>query len=204
MNEKFLRLEQEKQRRILNAGYRVFAENAYAKAPMSEIAGAAGISKALLFHYFHNKLELYTDLWNHCVRVTSEALREARVLETDDLFVMLRRSAQAKCGVMERYPCMGVFSLRAYYEREPQVQAVIRADFERQSQRSLALLLDKVDRSRLRPEIPLEQIYQEILWMTDGYMYHQFLTGQLNPARIRRDFDRLIDHWALLYGRRED
>lgn len=27
--------------------------------PMSEIAEAAGISKALLFHYFHNKKELY-------------------------------------------------------------------------------------------------------------------------------------------------
>ena len=61
-----------------------------------------------------------------------------------------------------------------------------------------------MERSRLRPQIPLEQIYQEILWTTDGYMHHQFLTGRLNPAQIRRDFDRLIDHWALLYGRRED
>ncbi|MGM9538652.1 MAG: TetR/AcrR family transcriptional regulator [Candidatus Onthomonas sp.] len=204
MNEKFLQLEQEKQRRILNAGYRVFAENAYAKAPMSEIAGAAGISKALLFHYFHNKLELYTDLWAHCVQITSAALREADVLETDDLFVMLRRSARAKCGLMERYPYLGAFSLRAYYEREPQVQTAIRGDFDRQSQKSLELLLTRVDRSRLRPEISLEQIYQEILWMTDGYMYHHYLTGRLDPAQIRRDFDRLIDHWALLYGRRED
>lgn len=204
MNEKFLQLEPEKRRRILNAGYRVFAENAYAKAPMSEIAGAADISKALLFHYFHNKLELYTDLWVHCIQITSAALREAGVLETGDLFVMLRRSAEAKCGVMERYPYMGAFSLRAYYEREPRVQAAIRADFDRQAQRSLELLLDKADRSRLRPEIPLEQIYQEILWTTDGYMYHQYLTGRLDPAQIRRDFERLIDHWALLYGREKD
>lgn len=201
MNEKFLRLEPEKQRRTLNAAYRVFSENAYAKAPMSEIAGAAGISKALLFHYFHNKLELYTDLWAHCVQVNSAALREAGVLETDDLFVMLRRSAEAKCRVMAQYPYLGAFSLRAYYEREPQVQAAIQADFDRQAQRSLELLLTRVDRSRLRPEIPLEQIYQEILWMSDGYLYHQFLTGKLNPAQIRRDFDRMIDHWTLLYGR---
>ena len=55
MNEKFFSLPAEKQQAILNAGYRVFSRNAYKNSPMSEIAEAAGISKALLFHYFRNK-----------------------------------------------------------------------------------------------------------------------------------------------------
>ena len=55
MNEKFFSLPQEKQQSILNAGYRVFGRNSYKHSPMSEIADAAGISKSLLFHYFHNK-----------------------------------------------------------------------------------------------------------------------------------------------------
>ena len=59
MNPKFYGLPQEKQQSILNAGFHVFAQNTYKKSPMSEIALAAGISKALLFHYFHNKKELY-------------------------------------------------------------------------------------------------------------------------------------------------
>ncbi len=59
MNEKFFSLPEEKQRTIINAGYRVFSQNSYKNSPMSEIAQAAGISKSLLFHYFHNKKELY-------------------------------------------------------------------------------------------------------------------------------------------------
>ena len=59
MNEKFFSLPEERQRAMLNAGYRVFAHNSYKKSPMSEIADAAGISKALLFHYFGNKKGLY-------------------------------------------------------------------------------------------------------------------------------------------------
>ena len=55
MNEKFFSLPIEKQEAIINAGYRVFSENSYKKSPMSEIADAAGISKSLLFYYFHNK-----------------------------------------------------------------------------------------------------------------------------------------------------
>ncbi len=55
MNSKFYALPQEKQRTILNAGFHVFSQNTYKKSPMSEIAEAAGISKALLFHYVQNK-----------------------------------------------------------------------------------------------------------------------------------------------------
>ncbi len=55
MNQKFFSLPEEKQKAFLNAGYRVFSRNAYRNSPMSEIAEAAGISKFLLFHYFHNK-----------------------------------------------------------------------------------------------------------------------------------------------------
>ena len=55
MNERFFSLSAEKQHAIINAGYRVFSQNSYKNSPMSEIADAAGISKSLLFHYFHNK-----------------------------------------------------------------------------------------------------------------------------------------------------
>ena len=65
MNDKFYALSVEKQSQILNAAYKVFATNQYKKAPTSEIVAEAGISKSLLFHYFHNKRELYLFLWNY-------------------------------------------------------------------------------------------------------------------------------------------
>ena len=52
MNEKFYALPEEKQSQILNAAYKVFATNQYKKAPTSEIAAEAGISKSLLFHLY--------------------------------------------------------------------------------------------------------------------------------------------------------
>ena len=70
MNERFFSLSKEKQQAIINAGYRVFSQNSYKNSPMSEIAEAAGISKSLLFHYFHNKKELYMFLWDKCADTT--------------------------------------------------------------------------------------------------------------------------------------
>ena len=85
MNPKFYALPQEKQRAILNAGFHVFSQNTYKKSPMSEIAEAAGISKALLFHYFQNKKELYLFLWDTCAKITVEEMTRSGAYEQTDL-----------------------------------------------------------------------------------------------------------------------
>ena len=89
MNEKFFSLPPEKQQRILNAGFRVFSQNSYKKSPTSEIAAEAGISKALLFHYFRNKQELYLFLWDWGAKVTIEYLTAYKCYEPTDLFEMI-------------------------------------------------------------------------------------------------------------------
>ena len=76
MNEKYFSLPDEKQQKIINAGFRVFSQNSYCKSPMVEIAADAGISKSLLFHYFRNKKELYLFLWNRCAEITMEYLNK--------------------------------------------------------------------------------------------------------------------------------
>ena len=90
MNDKFYALPEEKQSQILNAAYKVFATSQYKKAPTSEIAAEAGISKSLLFHYFHNKLELYLFLWKHAADLTKKFMCEYKAYETDDFFEMMR------------------------------------------------------------------------------------------------------------------
>ena len=76
MNEKFYSLSEEKQQKIINAGFFVFSQNSYKKSPMQEIADSAGISKSLLFHYFQNKKELYLFLWNRAAAITMDYLAQ--------------------------------------------------------------------------------------------------------------------------------
>ena len=60
MNEKFFDLNREKQDRMINAALRVFAKNGYRHASTDVIVREAGISKGLLFHYFTNKIGLFS------------------------------------------------------------------------------------------------------------------------------------------------
>ena len=96
MNERFFSLPTEKQQAIINAGYRVFSQNSYKNSPMSEIAAAAGISKSLLFHYFHNKKELYMFLWDKCAEITIEYLTKYGCYGQNDLFESMEKGMQAK------------------------------------------------------------------------------------------------------------
>jgi AcrR family transcriptional regulator len=49
----------ERRRQLLDAGTGLFAEQAYEEISMNDVARAAGVSKALLYHYFASKTELF-------------------------------------------------------------------------------------------------------------------------------------------------
>ena len=49
----------ERRRQLLDQGARLFATHAYADLSMAKIAREAGISKALLYHYFPSKQEFF-------------------------------------------------------------------------------------------------------------------------------------------------
>ena len=96
MNEKFYALPQEKQNRIINAGFKVFAQNSYRKSPVNEIALEAGISKSLLFFYFRNKKELYIFLMKKVEEITRDTLVRSGVYQGEDIFDIMYRGLLAK------------------------------------------------------------------------------------------------------------
>jgi AcrR family transcriptional regulator len=49
----------ERRRRLLELGERLFTEHAYSEVSMARIAREAGISKALLYHYFPSKRDYF-------------------------------------------------------------------------------------------------------------------------------------------------
>ena len=199
MNNKFFTLPIEKQRRIINAAYKVFSENSYKKAPMSEIAEEGNISKSLLFHYFTNKKDLYMYLWDNACEITTQAIREYKTLDTDDFFEMLRRTLLSKCSVMRDYPYMYAFSLRAYYETAPEIKDSIQENFNVASKESEMLVIEKIDKSKLRKDIDIKIMYAEILYAVDGYMLQKYRMNRIIPDEIEKETGALIDFWEKVY-----
>ena len=195
MNEKFFLLPLEKQQRIINAAYKVFSENNYKKAPMADIANEGEISKALLFHYFVNKKELYLYLWDYAVQQIHHSLQEYKVTETTDFFEIIKRSLFAKCKVMRVSPHLYSFSVKAFYETDPEISNLIHGRFQIENERSEDILLTIVDQSNLRSDIDIRLLYREIIWMADGYFRDALLSGKYDTDSIEQDFLRMIEQW---------
>ena len=124
-----MNLAEERKNKIINAGFRIFAQNAYKKAPVAEIATEAGISKSLLFYHFKNKKEIYLFLWKKVICLTSKDMTEQNVLGTKDYFEMMTRSLKGKCNLIRKYPYASEFSSWAYYEQDPEIRLEIQKDF---------------------------------------------------------------------------
>lgn len=204
MNDKFFNLPTEKQQRIINAAYKVFSQNSYKKAPMSEIADEGGISKALLFHYFVNKKELYMYLWTNAMEITRKAVAEFKTLETSDFFEMLKRSLLSKCSLMRDYPHIYAFSLRAYYETTPEIKKAIQKSYFDLSKASEDIVFKKIDTSHLRKDIDLKMMYAEIFYAVDGYMLNKYRCGQIIVDEIEKEIIMLIDFWKKVYTQGEN
>lgn len=199
MNPGFLNLSEERKKQIINAGFQVFAQNSYKKAPVAEIAAQAGISKSLLFYHFKNKKELYLFLWNTVLDLTRNEMKKENVLGTSDFFEMMSRSLKVKCNLLQLYPYASQFSLRAYYEQDSNISEEIQNNFEKVSAESEEKIFSIIDTSKLREDINLHEMYQEIVWAADGYMHFALLKGKIDADVIAADFEKLISMWKKVY-----
>ena len=190
MNEKFFALPKQKQNAIINAGYRVFSQNSYRKSPMSEIAGEAGISKSLLFHYFHNKKELYLFLWDNCAKLTIKYLTEYKCYEQTDLFEMMYRGMRVKIRIMNQYPNMGSFVIKAFYERDPDISSAIHSSFKSYKAFKAEKTLENIDTTQFAEGIAVMMYFLNIIAnLTESAEFLKYITpfGYADGAEIVRN-----------------
>ena len=204
MNEKFFSLPQEKQQKIINAGYRVFSQNTYKSSPMNEIAAEAGISKSLLFHYFRNKKELYFFLWDKCAEKTIEVLTQYGCYSQGDLFESMERGMRAKMEIIRQYPDMANFTIRAFYEKDAEISAAIQESYHRYFNLKEDRTRVNLDPAQFIPGLDISQMYREMYWASEGYLWEMVQRGNVDMKQMERDFTRLIEFWKSIYLRKEE
>ncbi|MCR5204899.1 MAG: TetR/AcrR family transcriptional regulator [Lachnospiraceae bacterium] len=199
MNEKFYALSEEKQNAIINAGFKVFAKNSYKKSPVNEIAIEAGISKSLLFFYFRNKKELYIFLLKKSEELTKRTLMESGVMNGTDIFDIMYRGLLAKASMMKKYPDMGNFSIKAYYEKDPEVLKDVQKIVAPYTKMETNMTLPPLDRSKFKDGLDLNMMYQDMYLASEGYLWRMQQTSKLNIDKMVADYKQIIDFWKSIY-----
>ena len=203
MNEKFFSLPAAKQQAIINAGYRVFSQNSYRNSPMSEIAQAAGISKSLLFHYFHNKKEFYLFLWDKCAETTIEYMTRYGCYGQSDLFESMERGMKAKIEIIRLYPDMGTFTIRAFYEKDEDICSSIQESYHRYFNLKADKTRLNLDPAQFIPGLDVPMMYREMYWASEGYLWEAVQKGEIEVEQLEKTFISLMAFWKSVYLRKD-
>ena len=199
MNDKFYALSEEKQNAIINAGFKVFAGNSYKKSPVNEIALEAGISKSLLFFYFKNKKELYLFLLKKSEEVTKQMLLESGAYKGNDIFEIMYRGLLTKASMMKRYPDMGNFSIKAYYEKDPEVANDVRKIIAPYTNMETNKILPPMDSSQFKEGLDLNMMYRDMYLASEGYLWQMQQTGIIDVDKMVADYKKIIEFWKSIY-----
>lgn len=178
VNEKFMELPEEKRLRIINAGFEVFAKNEFRQASTEEIALKAGISKGLLFYYFHDKKSFFSFLFEQAAEEVKRFVADDRLGEITDFFELCDYAAARKCALLAQNPFVFDFILRAYYSRQEAVREALDRRLEGETAAIYSVYFKNVDFSKFRDDVDPQEVYRMLAWMFDGYMHELRRAGQ--------------------------
>ena len=184
MNDKFFDLKSEKQDRMINASLKVFAINGYKHASTDDIVKEAGISKGLLFHYFINKMGLYSFLLDYSVRYMNFEFSRT-IGEESDYFAYLEKLETAKLNVLRNYPYMNEFIENCIAEN--------RDDLEDSGKEAIKTYKDtlkgyraKVVPPSLKAGVDLEQLENMINYTIKGITAESVDSDAFRPEQLNR------------------
>jgi len=178
--EKFMKLDQAKRNRIINAAMREFRYG-YKKASTDAIVKHAGISKGLLYHYFVSKEQLYVFLVRYANELVHRGYYDMLNEGNADILEMFWQAALLKKDLTDQHPYLYDFTNGVYIHMDdaPAVEATLLAQ---EDQAAYDELYTRCDLSLFRDDINPEKAIDIIALTMDsvidgeqGDNYEQFL-----------------------------
>lgn len=192
--ETFLKLPLKKQNIIIDAALTCFGTNGYKKTSVSDIAAAAGISKALVFHYFGTKKTLYVYLIDLCTHIIMNELDEKFDNTVTDFFARIQLAANIEISVMKKHPAILSFLDSVYFENDDEVKADIKAILASSKSESLRskIAFEGTDSSKFKDDIDPKLILKILTLLTDGYL-SKIPKTEIDLDALCEEFDKYIN-----------
>jgi len=191
--EKFLNLSKEKQNTIIDAALKTFGTNGYKKTSISDIAAAAGISKAMVFHYFGTKKALYLYLINLCGTIMINEVNEKFDNSVTDFFDRIKMSSNIEISAMKRHAAIPSFLTSAYFENDEEVKEDLKAIFASSEDFRNKIAFDGMDTSRFKEGVDLRLLMKMLLWMAEGYTKEMSNKAEINFDNMLEEFNECLD-----------
>ena len=189
MNPKFFNLPPERQDLIRNSAMTEFGEGTFKKTSADSIAKRAGVSKALLFHYFKDKRELYLYLFQYaideCMDIFNRHILKVSYFGETDFFRTLELGHKVKMDMVRRHPGLFRFVMRAYYERDSVLTPKLRKKLADVLERTTGEFLSRMDLYKFKDGVDPRSVVRLLTLASEGMLAE---TGAYTAEEINRLF----------------
>lgn len=176
MNEKFFTLKQEKQDKMINGAMEVFAKKGYAKASTDDMVKVAGVSKGLWFHYFENKIGLYTFMVEYAIKYMNMELETNQVGGSNNYFEVAMQVEGTKVTLARLYPFIPLLLASMEVEDDPEALAVINDSLATYKEK-IAKAYENVRNSDFKPEVSRAQLDMTMKYTLTGLLKEDYANG---------------------------
>jgi len=167
--KKFFSLPAEKQNTITDAALKAFSTNGYKKASASDIANAAGISKAMVFHYFGSKKSLYLYLIEFCGTMFKTEINEKLDMTVTDFFDTIKMTTSIEISLMKRHPAILSFLTSIYFENDLEAKEDIKAILSKGQDFNNNIAFIGMDTSKFKDTVDPKLVMKMLYWIGEGY-----------------------------------
>lgn len=199
ITEKFMKLDPEKRKMILDAAFQEFADCCYEYASTNRIVQKAKISKGMLFYYFKSKKELYYYLVNYGVDyVENQYLKEINEKETD-LIERFRQVAKIKLQSYSEIPCIFHFSGALYVNEFESLPEDLKQRLLEMRNLAYTKLFKNIDTGLFREDMEPNEVIRLFSLTLSGYekeLVNRFKGKQisaLNYEAYWQEYDEFLD-----------
>jgi len=204
MNEAFLKLDLDKQEKILNACFKAFSKHSYKLTSTNEIIEAAGISKGMLFYYFKNKKQLFHSLIDLAISFSEEKFYEQDFSERD-FITRISRLTKQKAEIMQQFPDMSSFLTRVFTQELELLTEDEVKRFEQLKVDAMEVYYKGIDTTLFRDDLDINTIMIMINDAITGYEERMKLriTDEMiqnnNYDVLFEDFEQYLNNLRKIY-----
>lgn len=195
-NEKNLQTRQ----KIIDSAFAEFSEKTYGEASLNTICSAGGISKGIIYHYFHDKDELYLACVKVCFDALTRYLDDIVVIQDVPIEQAMASYFDARIAFFgANPPYLGVFC-SAIMNPPPHLAAAIddlATEFDAQAVSILTAMLGTV---KLRPDVTTAEVV-EIFRQYQDFVHARFQRKASDESTLKEHEERCRRALQiLLYG----
>lgn len=160
-------LDNGKRDKIINSALEEFSKNSFEKASTNIIVEKAEISKGSLFHYFGSKKKLYKYLEQFSFKLIAEKIVTELDWNQSDIFLRLKEISMIKLKVLQKYPYLTDFSLKAFEGKTVEEILSISPDFPMELYSKI--YTHNIDYSLFKDTIDIKKALDIIRWTIEKY-----------------------------------